>query len=106
MLESVPYRLIKRYPNRRLYDVHASKYVNLAEVRQLVIQGEEIKVLVENTNEDQTKSVLMQIFLDLELSGQPIFTDQALKNLIVLNNTFTKGLTQSYLAKFFAFYNV
>lgn len=103
MLDSAPIRLIRRYPNRRLYDVHASTYVNLAEIRQLVIDGAKIQVLVEKTNEDQTKKVLLQIFLDLELSGRPIFSDQALKNLIVMNNSFSNGMTESYLTKFFDF---
>ena len=104
MLEPAPIRLIKRYPNRRLYDVHASRYVNLGDIRQLVIEGEKIQVLVEKTNEDLTKNVLLQIFLDLELSGRPIFTDQALKNLIVVNNTFSRGMTESYLSNFFGFF--
>jgi polyhydroxyalkanoate synthesis repressor PhaR len=104
MLEPAPIRLIKRYPNRRLYDVHASRYVNLGDIRQLVIEGEKIQVLVEKTNEDLTTNVLLQIFLDLELSGRPIFTDQALKNLIVMNNTFSRGMTESYLSNFFGFF--
>jgi polyhydroxyalkanoate synthesis repressor PhaR len=104
MFESPPIRLIRRYPNRRLYDVQTSRYVNFADLRELVIQGENIQVLVEKTNEDLTKNVLLQIFLDLELSGRPVFTDQALKNLIVMNNTFSSGITQSYLSKFFGFF--
>ena len=104
MLEPARIRLIKRYPNRRLYDVHASRYVNLADIRQLVIEGEKIQVLVEKTNEDLTKNVLLQIFLDLELSGRPIFTDQALKNLIVMNKTFSSGMIDSYLSNFFGFF--
>ena len=65
MLEQSPQRLIKRYPNRRLYDVQASKYVNLADVRQLVVEGVTFRVLVDKTNEDQTKNVLMQILVIL-----------------------------------------
>ena len=104
MLEQTPLRLIKRYPNRRLYDVQASKYVNLADIRKLVVEGVTFQVLVEKTNEDLTKNVLLQIFLDLELSGKHIFSDQALKNLIVMNNTFSSGMTESYLSKFFGFF--
>jgi polyhydroxyalkanoate synthesis repressor PhaR len=101
MLEPVITRIIKRYPNRRLYDVHASKYVNLADLRELVVAGVSFQVLVDKTNEDQTKNVLMQIFLELELGGQPIFSDQSLKNLIVMNNTFSNDLTQTYLSRTF-----
>jgi polyhydroxyalkanoate synthesis repressor PhaR len=104
MLELSPSRLIKRYPNRRLYDVEASKYVNLTDIRNLVMEGFAIQVLVDKTNEDQTKSVLMQIFLELELSGKPIFSDQALRSLIVMNNTVATGMTQSYISKCFSFY--
>lgn len=101
MLEPVIARIIKRYPNRRLYDVHASKYVNLSDLRELVVAGVSFQVLVDKTNEDQTKNVLMQIFLELELGGQQIFSDQSLKNLIVMNNTFSNDLTQTYLSRTF-----
>jgi polyhydroxyalkanoate synthesis repressor PhaR len=104
MLAQATTRIIKRYPNRRLYDVHASKYVNLTDLRELIISGESFQVLVDKTNEDQTKNVLMQIFLELELSGQPIFSDQSLKNLIVMNNTLSNDLAQSYLSRTFEFF--
>lgn len=104
MLAHPTTRIIKRYPNRRLYDVHASKYVNLADLRELIISGESFQVLVDKTNEDQTKNVLMQIFLELELGGQPIFSDQSLKNLIVMNNTPGNALAQSYLSRTFEFF--
>ena len=102
MLNNNPIRVIKRYSNRRLYDSSASKYVNLAYLRQLVIDGVEFKVLVEKTNEDQTKNVLMQIFLELEMSGHPIFSDQSLKNLIVMNQMISKDFSQNYLSQIFS----
>ena len=102
MLNDNPIRIIKRYSNRRLYDLSASKYVNLAYLRQLVIDGVEFKVLVEKTNEDQTKNVLMQIFLELEMSGHPIFSDQSLKNLIVMNQMISKDFFQNYLSQIFS----
>lgn len=76
----------------------------MADLRQLVVEGVEIQVLVDKTNEDQTKSVLMQIFLELELSGQPIFSNQSLKSLILMNNTVSNGLMQSYLGRLFSFF--
>jgi polyhydroxyalkanoate synthesis repressor PhaR len=103
MLEPVITRIIKRYPNRRLYDVHASKYVNLADLRELVVAGVSFQVLVDKTNEDQTKNVLMQIFLELEMSGHPIFSDQSLKNLIVMNQMISKDFFQNYLSQIFSF---
>jgi polyhydroxyalkanoate synthesis repressor PhaR len=106
MLKSRTIRLIRRYPNRRLYDVTESRYVNLEDLHQLVKQGVEFQVLVDKTNQDQTKSVLMQIFLDLEMSGKPIFSDQSLKNLIVMNHSLKNELTQSYLSRLFSFFTI
>jgi polyhydroxyalkanoate synthesis repressor PhaR len=106
MTEISQTRLIKRYPNRRLYDVQASRYVNLADIRKLVVDGHEIKVLLEKTNEDQTKNVLMQIFLELEMGGTPIFSNQSLKNLIMVNSTLSNDLTQNYLTKCFGFLQI
>lgn len=90
MLEKPKIRIIKRYPNRRLYDVHGSKYVNLADLRDLVVAGESIKVFAVKSNEDQTKNVLMQIFLELEMSGVPIFSDQTLRNIIAMRQASSK----------------
>lgn len=105
MLDKNTVRVIKRYPNRRLYDVDASKYVNLNDLKQLVIEGIKFQVLVEKTQEDQTKDVLMQIFLELEMGGRPLFSEQALKNLVVLNNTFSNELAATYLSRCFAMFS-
>jgi polyhydroxyalkanoate synthesis repressor PhaR len=102
MVEKNVARVIKRYPNRRRYDVDASRYVNLNDLRLLVIDGIKFQVVVEKTQEDQTKSVLMQIFLELEMGGQPLFSDQSLKNLIVLNSTLSNDMAKSYLSSSFA----
>lgn len=104
MTEIPQKRLIKRYPNRRLYDIQASRYVNLADIRKLVVDGYEIQVLVEKTNVDQTRNVLMQIFLELEMGGTPIFSNQSLKNLIMVNGSLRNDLTQNYLSGYFDFF--
>lgn len=90
-------RIIKKYPNRRLYDETNSKYVNFSELKKLLIQGDSFKVIVDKTGEDQTATVLLQIFLDLELSGKYIFSDQALRSLIVLNNSSYKDLMSTFM---------
>lgn len=90
-------RIIKKYPNRRLYDEANSKYVNFGELKELVLTGENFKVIVDKTGEDQTTKVLLQIFLDLELSGQYIFSDQALRSLIVLNNSSYKNMMNTFM---------
>lgn len=90
-------RIIKKYPNRRLYDEADSRYVNFNDLKNLVLTNTAFRVKVEGTNEDQTAKLLLQIFLDLESSGKPLFSDQALRSLIVLNNSPVKNLLNLYL---------
>ena len=90
-------RIIKKYPNRRLYDEADSRYVNFNDLKNLVLTNTAFRVKVEGTNEDQTAKLLLQIFLDLESSGKPLFSDQALRSLIVLNNSPVKNLINLYL---------
>ena len=80
-------RIIKKYPNRRLYDETDSKYINFSDLHQLILDGKEFKVLVNKTNEDQTLQLMLQIFLDLEMGGHNLFSDQSLRSLIVLRNS-------------------
>lgn len=54
-------RLIKKYPNRRLYDTQTSSYITLADVKQLVLDSEQFSVLDAKTDEDLTRSILLQI---------------------------------------------
>lgn len=90
-------RIIKKYANRRLYDESNSKYVNFGELKELLLTGKNFKVIVDKTGEDQTSKVLLQIFLDLELSGQYIFSDQALRSLIILNNSSYKNMMNTFM---------
>src|SRR5438552_17134701 len=75
-------RVIKKYPNRRLYDTDTSTYITLAEVKQLVMENEPFIVRDAKTNEDLTRSILLQIILEEEAGGQPMFSEAALANLI------------------------
>ena len=90
-------RIIKKYPNRRLYDEANSRDVNFGALKDLLLAGENFKVIVDKTGEDQTSKVLLQIFLDLELSGEYIFSDQALRSLIVLNNSSYKNMLSAFM---------
>lgn len=90
-------RTIKKYPNRRMYDEVDSRYVTLGDLRKLIVDGKSFRVLVDKTNEDQTSKILLQILLELELSGQYIFSNNALKMLIALNNSPAKSLTKFFL---------
>ena len=75
-------RVIKKYPNRRLYDTQASAYITLAEIRQLVMQSEPLVVCDAKTGEDLTRSILLQIILEEEAAGVPMFSEALLANLI------------------------
>ncbi|HEX2242276.1 MAG TPA: polyhydroxyalkanoate synthesis repressor PhaR, partial [Gammaproteobacteria bacterium] len=67
-------RIIKKYPNRRLYDTEVSRYITMADVRELVIQGLEFRVIDANSNDDITRTTLLQIILEQESEGQPLFS--------------------------------
>jgi polyhydroxyalkanoate synthesis repressor PhaR len=90
-------RIIKKYPNRRLYDETDSKYINFSDLHQLILDGKEFKVLVNKTNEDQTLQLMLQIFLDLELAGHNLFSDQSLRSLIVLRNSPSRQFIDMFL---------
>jgi polyhydroxyalkanoate synthesis repressor PhaR len=76
-------RVLKKYPNRRIYDTEASKFVALAEIRQMIIDRESIQVLHSKTGEDLTRSVLMQIITEMEQEGHAsLLTNRVLEELI------------------------
>ncbi|MCY7387201.1 MAG: polyhydroxyalkanoate synthesis regulator DNA-binding domain-containing protein, partial [Burkholderiales bacterium] len=65
-------RIIKKYPNRRLYDTETSAYITLADVKQFVLDIQEFKVLDARSGEDLTRSILLQIILEEESGGLPM----------------------------------
>lgn len=92
-------RLIKKYPNRRLYDTQTSSYITMADVKQLVL-GNEIFVVVDaKSNEDLTRSILLQIILEEEANGQPMFSSSALTQIIRYYGHAMQGMMGSYLEK-------
>ena len=95
-------RIIKKYANRRLYDETDSKYINFSDLHKLILDGKEFKVIVDKTNEDQTLKLMLQIFLDLELAGQHLFSDQSLKSLIILGNSPGRREVNTYLKSMLA----
>ena len=90
-------RVIKKYPNRRLYDTEISSYITLEEVRQLVIDGEDFEVRDAKSGEDLTRSVLLQIIAEHEQTGQPMFTTQLLSQIIRFYGDSMQGFMGSYL---------
>ena len=75
-------RTIKKYPNRRLYDTETSSYVTLAELKKLVMASAPLVVLDAKTGEDLTRSILLQIILEEESAGVPMFSEAVLSNII------------------------
>lgn len=75
-------RVIKKYPNRRLYDTEISRYITLEEVRQLVLQDIPFRVEDKRTHEDITRSILLQVIAEQEEGGDPIFTTELLTFII------------------------
>ncbi|MCW4646454.1 polyhydroxyalkanoate synthesis repressor PhaR [Pseudomonas aeruginosa] len=91
-------RLIKKYPNRRLYDTHSSSHVTLADIRQMVIDEIPFQVVDAKSDEDLTRSILMQIIQEAESGGEPIFSSNMLKGIIRFYGPF-QGMLGSYLDK-------
>lgn len=91
--------MIKKYPNRRLYDTTTSAYVTLAEVKALVLQGQPFVVRDVKTDDDLTRSILLQIILEQESSGMPLFTEAMLAQFIRYYGHGMQGLLGSYLER-------
>lgn len=75
-------RVLKKYPNRRLYDTTTSSYITLAQVKQLVLQAQTFIVRDAKTDENITRSILLQIILEEEAGSSPIFSEAVLANII------------------------
>ncbi|NCT82255.1 MAG: polyhydroxyalkanoate synthesis repressor PhaR [Comamonadaceae bacterium] len=75
-------RILKKYPNRRLYDTQTSSYITLADVKRMVLEGVEFEVHDAKTREDLTRSILLQIILEEETGGVPLFSTNALAQII------------------------
>ena len=96
---TAPERVIKKYPNRRLYDTSTSAYITLGEVKQLVLQRENVLVKDAKTGEDLTRSILLQIILEEEAAGIPMFSEAALANIIRFYGHAMQGHMGSYIEK-------
>jgi polyhydroxyalkanoate synthesis repressor PhaR len=95
----VQQRIIKKYPNRRLYDTITSSYITLSEVKALVMKREPFEVLDVKTGDDITRSILLQIILEEEASGSPMFTAPVLESLIRFYGNAMQGMLGGYLEK-------
>ena len=92
-------RVIKKYPNRRLYDTETSTYITLTDVRQLVMDSAHFVVVDAKTNDDLTRSILLQIILEEESGGAPMFTEAVLANIIRFYGNAMQSFMGAYLEK-------
>ena len=89
-------RVIKKYPNRRLYDTEISSYITIEDVRQLIVEGEEFEVRDARTGDDLTRCVLLQIIAEHEQDGEPVLSTQLLSQII----RFYGDSLQSYMGNY------
>ena len=94
---SEPVRLIKKYPNRRLYDTKTSAYITLCDVKDLVLKFEEFKVIDAKSGEDLTRSILLQIILEEESGGVPMFSSELLSGFVRFYGSAMQGMLGKYL---------
>lgn len=84
---STPQHIIKKYSNRRLYDTSISGYITQDTVKEYVSKGIPFRVVNAKSGEDITRSVLLQIILDEEIMGVPLFTEEALRSIIMMSGS-------------------
>lgn len=92
-------RVLKKYPNRRLYDTRSSSYITLADVKAMVLKLEDFEVRDAKTGEDLTRSILLQIILEEESGGVPMFSAPMLAQMIRFYGHSMQGMMGAYLEK-------
>ena len=90
-------RVIKKYPNRRLYDTVESRYITLADIRRLVVERIEFIVIDKKNNADITRSILLQVIAEQEHLAEPMLTQEFMVNVIRAYGTSTQGLVSGHL---------
>ena len=90
-------RVIKKYPNRRLYDTVESRYITLADVRRLVVERIEFVVVDKKNNADITRSILLQVIAEQEHLAEPILSQDFMVNVIRAYGTGAQGLVSGHL---------
>lgn len=92
-------RIIKKYPNRRLYDTQTSSYITLSDVKQLVLDNTIFKVVDAKSGQELTRSILLQIILEEESGGLPMFSAEMLAQIIRFYGHAMQGMMGAYLEK-------
>ncbi len=97
-------RIIKKYPNRRLYDTAISSYITLSDIRQLVLEGHEFQVVDAKSGDDLTRTILLQIISEQEESGSPLFTSEVLTQFIRFYGRNVENVFSNYLERSMHFF--
>ncbi len=97
-------RIIKKYPNRRLYDTGKSRYVTIDDVRQLVVDGVDFKVIDTPTEADITRNVLIQIIIEQESGKEALFTTDMLAKFIRMSHDAAQDIFSRYLDQSMRFF--
>src|SRR5262247_4272913 len=92
-------RIIKKYPNRRLYDTANSGYITLVDVKQMVLDNVDFQVIDAKSGEDLTRTILLQIILEEEAGGMPMFSSEMLAQMIRFYGHAMQGVMGSYLER-------
>jgi polyhydroxyalkanoate synthesis repressor PhaR len=92
-------RIIKKYPNRRLYDTAISSYITLGDVKRLVLERASFRVVDARSSVDITRTILLQIISEQEEQGNPIFTTEVLAQIIRFYGDTLQGMMGNYLEK-------
>jgi polyhydroxyalkanoate synthesis repressor PhaR len=92
-------RVIKKYPNRRLYDTATSSYITLADVKKLVLENVDFKVVDAKSSDDLTRAILLQIIIDEEAGGVPMFSSDMLSQIIRFYGNAMQGMMGTFLEK-------
>jgi polyhydroxyalkanoate synthesis repressor PhaR len=90
-------RVIKKYPNRRLYDTVESRYITLADVRKLVVDRIDFLVIDKKSQSDITRSILLQVIAEQEQAGEPVMSRDFLSHIIRTYGGALHGMIGSYL---------
>src|SRR5512142_353758 len=90
-------RIIKKYPNRRLYDTAKSGYITLADVKRMVLDNIEFQVIDAKSGDDLSRAILLQIILEEESGGMPMFSSEMLSQMIRFYGNALQGIMGKYM---------
>ena len=90
-------RIIRKYSNRRLYDVANDGYITLADVKQLVLKNVAFQVVDAKSGADLTRAILLQIFLEEESGADPMFSSEMLAQIVRFHGAAQQTMVGAYM---------